>query len=264
MGTTTSKVDAADGQFKKLINTFHNLNTVDLQHLVEEQVSQQPQNEKFFEPTDLKKLSQTIKTVHDKLQLSNLINNSKNTKKSEAELYSYIQSITEADLKTMFTEFSNSIKDETLKPPLESTFGNLASMAIRYRYYLYKYIQLNLFVISFCMQVKNMLTNYHVNIAQQLEERKALQTQALEKYMKMVETVATMGELSAEDMTQLNQLGEITKNGLEKSLTELEKTIEGYNGDTLAQLLEIVLRQNEQARTQAEKIISEVKNQNSK
>lgn len=239
-------------KFSEFTSTLNNLNAVDLYKLVMEMSGKQDMLQ-VLKNQDFTNLAGTINKVHEKLKMPGF--NTKNTPKQDRDLYEYIKAVTDVDINKEFEAFSSSVKDESLKAPLTKSMESIGSMAIRYRFYLYKYIQLNLFFIAFCMQIKNVFSDYTLQVSQKIVEREALQDEALKKYMEMVNTIVRMGDVDESDVEQLSQLGNLTKTGLSESLEKLKKEIEDYNKDTIKGLLDVVLTQNNDAREHAEQIL---------
>lgn len=119
-------------------------------------------------------------------------------------------------------------------PGLTNIKGNIINILKNYRFYEYKYIYLNLFLMQFSETIINAFM-------QTTEDLKAsasayIMTQN-DRYGQFMQQISDMVVLSEEDRKNINNLTKITKNELEKTTTNFYQQIEKNQMKTLQDVL---------------------------
>lgn len=131
----------------------------------------------------------------------------------------------------------NSIGNESFKEPLNKIFGNIFTLKMRYKYFEYKYIEMNIFILLFVQKVYELMDSFTNNILEYNKTRDESREKMITDFLNLMVNIMSASDLQldANGFNQINKMMENIKTDLsnkEKDLNEkLGKVTEGVTNN---------------------------------
>lgn len=133
-------------------------------------------------------------------------------------------------------------KDAAMTQDINTILGNVKDLKVKYKYFEYKYIEMNLFLIIFIQKVYTSMDTFVANVLSFNNARDVVRDEMLRDTLKLMTSILDASDLQItdEDSKALSSLMTQTKNRAEEKQKELEeylKTVVKSEGDGLKELL---------------------------
>ncbi len=131
----------------------------------------------------------------------------------------------------------NSIGNENFKEPLDKIFGNIFTLKMRYKYFEYKYIEMNIFILLFVQKVYELMDSFTNNVLEYNKNRDESREKMMTDFLNLMVNIMSASDLQldANGFNQINKMMENIKSDLsnkEKDLNDkLGKITEGVTNN---------------------------------
>jgi hypothetical protein len=143
--------------------------------------------------------------------------------------------------------------DETVRdnPEVMSTVSNIMnnvkSLKVKYKFFEYKYIQMNVFLIVFIQYVYNSMSKFIVDVIAYNQTRDAIRQEMTKKIFEATQKIlgATDIQMKPEDADTINRLIFNLQQKVQKDQTEIQELSGKLKNNSLSDLLNFVLTSDE-------------------
>lgn len=168
-------------------------------------------------------------TLSKRLQLENPgvdIDSKLKDKLNSADLPDYLKTIYDDNFQKLKQEINDSpiIQfDEVSKKNIDNIFNNITTLKSKYRYFEYKYIQLNIFMLIFIEHTFKTMDDFVDSIVSYVIEHDSKRSDTIRSIVSKLLNIINEADLkiNKEDFTTLNNLMLLVKKDLEQKQTKL-------------------------------------------
>lgn len=215
-GVVKEKINVIDG----LINNFNNN---DVKSMIQNMSSQE-----LYKDVLTPELVGKVSDLHNRV-LAQMEDES--NMKSNAALRNVMSQIVDQQTQQKIDEFMQDPtigKNPLIKNDIESLANSIKVIGTRYRYFEYKYIQLNLFVIGFVKHVYDTMGSFIESNMEYFEAREQYRTQLTVDFIKALKGVLETNDLIINDkeLTDLNKLMNAMKEDVNEKRLETKEKIQ--------------------------------------
>ena len=202
---------------------------------------------------DLKAVKAFVKEFYENLmkqiseENSNLSNSQKNDKLQahlqDQKLPEYIKTIYDKELNKLKEDVSNSTyiqNDSGAKKNLETIFTNISHLKSKYKYFEYKYIQLNLFMLVFIQHTFKTMEDFVSKVTKYIAEQDKTRSKTVSELINLLVKIMNQADLNI-DKNDFNAIN-IMMASLEKEIKDKQNRVNSqvskFATEASAQLLQ--------------------------
>ncbi len=136
------------------------------------------------------------------------------------------------------SELSNTVK---------IILNNVKALNVKYKFFEYKYIQLNLFMIVFVQYVYNSMTKFIVDVIAYNQARDAVRQEMTSRIFKATQQImgASQIELKPQDANAINQMIANLQEKIQKDQNEIQDLSSRLKNNSMSDLLNFILTSDE-------------------
>lgn len=130
---------------------------------------------------------------------------------------------------------------------VKTIMGNVKSLKVKYKFFEYKYIQLNVFLIVFIQYVYNTMSKFIVDVIAYNQTRDAIRQEMTKKIFKATQDILGSSELQMkpEDADAINKMIANLQQKVQKDQYEIQELSNKLKTNSLSDLLNFVLTSDE-------------------
>ena len=141
------------------------------------------------------------------------------------------------------------LSDEMVKSSTEMSstvkviLNNVKSLKVKYKFFEYKYIQLNLFMIVFVQYVYNTMTKFIVDVIAYNQARDAIRQEMTQKIFKATQEIMGASDiaLKPEDAEAINKMIGNLQDRVQKDKNEIQELSHRLKNNSMSDLLNFIL-----------------------
>jgi hypothetical protein len=136
------------------------------------------------------------------------------------------------------------VKNSTeLSSTVKVILGNVKALKVKYKFFEYKYIQLNIFMIVFVQYVYNSMTKFIVDIIAYNQARDAIRQEMTRKIFKATQEIlgASDVELKPQDAAAINKMISSLQERVQKDQREIQDLSLRVKNNSMSDLLNFIL-----------------------
>lgn len=145
------------------------------------------------------------------------------------------------------------LSDETVRGNKELTdtvrtiLGNVKSLKVKYKFFEYKYVQLNVFMIVFIQYVYNSMTKFIVDVIAYNQVRDALRQEMTQKIFDATKQIMNASDIQIkpQDAEAVNKMIQNLQEKVKKDQAEIQEMSAKLKNSSMADLLNFVLKSDE-------------------
>jgi len=264
MGVSTSKPETTDGDVvkeienkkvfidKALIENITGLNDIltqfsknDTQGIVDKIKSMEEFKDKIPESV-LSKVGDVHRTLLDTIDSSLTESDKKKQLETDAAVASYIQKFVDKDLDVKMKDYLQNPfiqNDPVVAQSMNDVTNSIKTIRGKYKYFEYKYVQMNIFLILFTKHVHNIMKKFIDETSTFYAAREKYHLVLIHNVVKtfqqqLGDETKKLTDINTEDFTK--SITELTKNVME-SITTQKQLGEKMKNDSLAEILKYLM-----------------------
>jgi hypothetical protein len=136
------------------------------------------------------------------------------------------------------------VKNSTeLSSTVKVILGNVKALKVKYKFFEYKYIQLNIFMIVFVQYVYNSMTKFIVDVIAYNQARDAIRQEMTRKIFKATQEIlgASDVELKPQDAAAINKMISSLQERVQKDQKEIQDLSLRVKNNSMSDLLNFIL-----------------------
>lgn len=179
---------------------------------------------------------------------------------SNTQLQSYLASISKANIegiKENLMKENMKFDHPILKKGMDDIFGPVATIHAKYKYFMYKYIQVNIFLILFANQVQEVM-NYQFSKIIEYQKLQAEKDQELiQNMIAMMSEIAKMDNSKIDDNMQREDIEKLSKDAMEAAnarISNLEQFVDRMKKQSYEDIIKMFVESQEELVKEVESI----------
>lgn len=145
------------------------------------------------------------------------------------------------------------MNDETVRgnkelgDTVKTILGNVKSLKVKYKFFEYKYIQLNIFMIVFIQYVYNSMTKFIVDVIAYNQVRDAFRQEMTQKIFDATKQIMTASDIQIkpQDADSVNRLIQGLQDKVKRDQEEIQEMSSKLKNNSMADLLNFILKSDE-------------------
>jgi hypothetical protein len=145
------------------------------------------------------------------------------------------------------------LNDETVRgnkelgDTVKTILGNVKSLKVKYKFFEYKYIQLNIFMIVFIQYVYNSMTKFIVDVIAYNQVRDAFRQEMTQKIFDATKQIMSTSDIQIkpQDADAVNKLIQGLQDKVKRDQEEIQEMSAKLKNNSMADLLNFVLKSDE-------------------
>lgn len=241
-----AEVDAyTDNMIGKLKESIDSLNKNDIKSM--RRVVESMPESKRLTGNMLKHIVKVISNTETSLEM---VDKPAKSMKND-ELKSYIDTITMRKvtaIKDDIEKEKGEIENPELKKSVDTLFIPVATMHTKYKYYFYKYVQLNIFLILFANHVQEVMNIQYAKILDYMREQSAKDEQLVKNLVSMMTKIANLDDpqLDASQRDDIERLGNDAMSAAASRIDNLEQFVEKMKKNSFEEIIKMFVDTQEE------------------
>lgn len=170
----------------------------------------------------------------------------KNRLKNTNQLPDYLRNIYDDSMSGLKQEVMKSpivVKDQQMKSSLEKIFTDITGLKSKYKYFEYRYIQLNLFLIVFIQHTFNTMDKFINSVLAYTVARDRSRQDSINDLINLLLQIMRQAELNIDqkDFETIDQLMSVVEKEIKQKQVKLNHAVEKARVDALDEMLKIVV-----------------------
>lgn len=189
----------------------------------------------------LDKISKDFPTMNESEKQAKL-----SEKLKDKTLPDYLKNIYDNKLGELRGEVMKSpivVKDAKMTQSIDRIFTDITGLKSKYKYFEYKYIQLNLFLIVFIQHTYNTMENFINTVLAYTVTRDTARSDALRELIDLLLEIMKQAELSIDqkDFEAIEQLMSVVEGSIKQKQVALGEAVEKAKVEALDEMLKLVM-----------------------
>lgn len=242
----------------EVVGHFNNNDTSSLEEFIDTYNKQVSQKEKIELGPEIKQMMMTFHNQLLEVIDTQLVGASKEDKQQVLKakikdnkqlnemlkLY-YDQKLRDIELRVMNDEAVKGNKD--IFSTVRTILNNVKSLKVKYKFFEYKYIQLNVFMIIFIQYVYNSMTKFIVDVIAYNQARDSIRQEMTNKIFKAMQDIMGSADinLKPEDANAINKMIFNLQEKIKKDQVEIQDLSGRLKNNSMGDLLNFVLSSDE-------------------
>lgn len=167
-------------------------------------------------------------------------------KLKDKALPDYLKNIYDNKLSELRSEVMKSpivIKDAKMTQSIDRIFTDITGLKSKYKYFEYKYIQLNLFLIVFIQHTYNTMDKFINTVLAYIVTRDTSRSDALRELINLLLEIMKQAELNIDqkDFESIEQLMSVVEGSIKEKQVSLGQAVEKARVEALDEMLKLVM-----------------------
>lgn len=187
----------------------------------------------------------------------NQIEMSTNVRGKPTDFKAFLDTITKEDKTMMESKYLTAFDDGT-KTKIRSALDPFFTLNAKYRYFLYKYIQLNMLFVGYTKKTQEIMKDVTLYIKSAYQTRHESDQEMLNKFIELTKALASgkAGDMTEADFKQVIELAESTMQTLKVDNEDLKKRVADYETAKTIDILKMLIDSNDQIRSEVSAYIA--------
>jgi hypothetical protein len=158
------------------------------------------------------------------------------------ELPLYLKTIYDKNFQDLKDEINSSIQDSKSQKDIESIFSNISTLKSKYRYFEYKYIELNIFMIIFIQHTFQIMDKFVSTVISHVNDQDKQSSNSIKKLVSLLLEVMKRADLQINktDFDTLDSLMSVMKKELQEKKQILNEGIEKAKTEVNANMVTLL------------------------
>ena len=171
------------------------------------------------------------------------------------EFKQFVNFMTDADRKVMETHLS--VFDDEAKGKVRSALSPFFALNAKYRFFMYKYIQLNLFVIMYTKKTQQVMNDVSLQIRSSYQVQHEKDNEMLAKFVSLVQNFAGLkdGDITMEQQHDIINIGNQALQTVKTENEALQNKLKEFETAKTMDIVKMLVNSNEDIRKQVEEFM---------